>query len=323
MKNFKKIVAATTLAAFVAVGAPMATTLVTAEQASAATHYSTKKVVKQKKIVKKHKKAHKKVSKNKSSNWHKKAHKKSKVAKKVIVNGKVSINKIKSLRVSYGKTGVIRQTLKRTGSTKIVSMKVTVKKGKKVVSRSYSSAKLKAGKYSVNTNVKYKVKAKKGKRNIWITKSSHRTQTVNVINKPAVKSKAKPSTTPKPKPSTTLKSKGMNSASGQAEFVTKMNSIRKGYGLKPVKLDSALSKIAAEALNNGSYQENMGGYKNIAINPVPASSLWYGNNYPDANDIIEYSKQMGFYKIADANVVGVNLRIIDGIYFVSIVTASK
>ncbi|MGL3806176.1 hypothetical protein ACSYDW_08780 [Paeniglutamicibacter sp. R2-26] len=70
---------------------------------------------------------------------------------------KVTINKIKTAKVNKKtKKATVKPSVKSTGQAKVTSKKITVKQGKKTVAKNVSSAKLKAGKYTVTTTAKYK-----------------------------------------------------------------------------------------------------------------------------------------------------------------------
>ncbi|MFJ6415699.1 hypothetical protein [Paeniglutamicibacter sp. NPDC091659] len=70
---------------------------------------------------------------------------------------KVTINKIKTATVNKKtKTATVKPSVKSSGQAKVSSSKITVKQGKKTVAKNVSSAKLKAGKYTVTTTAKYK-----------------------------------------------------------------------------------------------------------------------------------------------------------------------
>lgn len=77
-------------------------------------------------------------------------------ASKVVPN-KVTISKIKTTKVNKTtKKATIKPVVKATGKVKLSSSKITVKKGKKTIAKNVTSAKLKAGSYSVTTTAKYK-----------------------------------------------------------------------------------------------------------------------------------------------------------------------
>ena len=70
---------------------------------------------------------------------------------------KVAISKIKTAKVNKKtKKATVKPSVKSSGKVKVSSSKITVKQGKKTVAKNVSSAKLKAGKYSVTTTAKYK-----------------------------------------------------------------------------------------------------------------------------------------------------------------------
>lgn len=75
---------------------------------------------------------------------------------------KVTVHKIKTAKVDRKtKKATVKPSVKATGQVKVTSSKITVKQGKKTVAKNVSSAKLKAGKYSVTTTAKYKTWANK------------------------------------------------------------------------------------------------------------------------------------------------------------------
>jgi hypothetical protein len=68
----------------------------------------------------------------------------------------VTIKKIANVKVAYGKKATIRPQVTTHGSTAVSSQLLTVKAGKKTVAKNVTSAKLKAGTYTVTTTVKYR-----------------------------------------------------------------------------------------------------------------------------------------------------------------------
>ena len=75
---------------------------------------------------------------------------------------KVTINKITTKRASAGKKAVVKPVVRSSGNVKVSSKTLTVRQGSKTLARNVGQARLKAGKYSVTTTVKYKT---------WSTKS--------------------------------------------------------------------------------------------------------------------------------------------------------
>lgn len=70
---------------------------------------------------------------------------------------KVTISKIKTAKVNKKtKKATVKPSVKSSGQVKLTSSKINVKQGKKTVAKNVSSAKLKAGKYSITTTAKYK-----------------------------------------------------------------------------------------------------------------------------------------------------------------------
>ena len=61
----------------------------------------------------------------------------------------VTIKKIANVKVPYGKKATIRPQVTTHGSTAVSSQLLTVKAGKKTVAKNVTSAKLKAGTYTV------------------------------------------------------------------------------------------------------------------------------------------------------------------------------
>lgn len=76
-------------------------------------------------------------------------------AKKVTNN--VYLYKITHKSVATGKSVTVKTNIKRSGKTKLIKNVITVKNGKKYVAKDRTSVKLKSGKYSVVSNVQYKV----------------------------------------------------------------------------------------------------------------------------------------------------------------------
>lgn len=70
--------------------------------------------------------------------------------------GSVSIGKIRTQTAPYKKAVTVKPRVSTHGQATISSKKLTVKKGKKTVARNRSSARLKAGTYSVTQTVKYR-----------------------------------------------------------------------------------------------------------------------------------------------------------------------
>ena len=86
---------------------------------------------------------------------------------------KVTINKIKTATVSKKtKTATVKPSVKSSGQVKVTSSKITVMQGKKTVAKPASSAKLKAGKYTVTTTAKYKT---------WTNKTTSKTVTTKKL----------------------------------------------------------------------------------------------------------------------------------------------
>lgn len=69
---------------------------------------------------------------------------------------KVTINKITTKRASAGKKAVVKPVVRSSGNVKVSSKTLTVRQGSKTLARNVGQARLKAGKYSVTTTVKYK-----------------------------------------------------------------------------------------------------------------------------------------------------------------------
>ncbi len=89
------------------------------------------------------------------------------------VPAKVTINKIKTATVSKKtKTATVKPSVKSSGQVKVTSSKITVKQGKKTIAKNASSAKLKAGKYTVTTTSKYKT---------WTNKTTSKTVTTKKL----------------------------------------------------------------------------------------------------------------------------------------------
>lgn len=73
----------------------------------------------------------------------------------------VSIRKISNTKVAYGKKATIRPLVRAAARTRVTSKRLTVRKGSKVVARNRTSVRLRAGKYKVTTQVRFRVRSSK------------------------------------------------------------------------------------------------------------------------------------------------------------------
>lgn len=70
----------------------------------------------------------------------------------------VTIKKIPNKKVAYGKKATIKPSVRVARNTKLVTKRLTVKKGKKVVARNRSYVRLKSGTYKVTTVAKFRTR---------------------------------------------------------------------------------------------------------------------------------------------------------------------
>lgn len=141
------------------------------------------------------------------------------IAAKKVTKPSVKIGTITTKTVLKNKKTTIKPVLVKKGTTKIVSSRLTVAKGKKTVSKNKTSVSIGAGSYRVTTSVKYKLK--NGKK--WSgTYSASRTQNLSVNTK---------ATGPR-----------INTTAGKKEVVRLINAKRKANGLKPLIVATSSTK---------------------------------------------------------------------------------
>jgi len=70
----------------------------------------------------------------------------------------VTIKKISDKKVAYGKKATIKPSVRAARTTRVVSKRLTVKRGTKTIARNRSSVRLKSGKYTVVTTVKFHIR---------------------------------------------------------------------------------------------------------------------------------------------------------------------
>jgi len=73
----------------------------------------------------------------------------------------VSIRKIANKKVSYGKKATIRPAVRAASRTRVVSKRITVRRGSKTIARNRSSVRLGSGTYKLTTSVRFRVRSSK------------------------------------------------------------------------------------------------------------------------------------------------------------------
>lgn len=126
------------------------------------------------------------------------------------------------------KTVTVRPSYKKVGKTRIISARLTVKQGKKALTRAKSSAKLEPGTYKVTQSVKYQLASGKkwGK-----AKTATKTQTLTIGVLP-----------------------WMSFGEGlRAGHIAKVNTYRKAKGLKPLVYNGPLTALTYTKLETYDY----------------------------------------------------------------------
>lgn len=199
------------------------------------------------------------------------------VAKKA-AKPSVSIGKISTKTVAKGKKATIKPVLVKKGTTKIVSAKLSVTKGKKTVAKNKSSVSLGAGSYRVKTTVKYKLKHGKKWTGTW---SQSSTQSLSVETA---------ATGPK-----------VNTTAGKKEVLRLINAKRKANGLKPLTLMTNSTKGVGKYKSTSNEPYNMN--YSFKGSKWPTASEWL-NKWNKNNASITYlykDKTAAFVKIKNAN----------------------
>lgn len=210
---------------------------------------------------------------------------------KAQAKGNVTVKAITNKSVNKGKNAFVKPNVSKTGSSKVISQKITVRKNNKVIANNKNSANLSAGTYKIATKVKYQIQYKKGKKSYWgkaTTKTVNQNLTVNAKKAPVVK--------PKPVVNNNNNNATTNTAQGQANLISIINKERAKNGLTPLVRDSGLDKVAVMYNNMNTIWGDYGNWTNIQSVGTGGNSSWTGNVYPTAQNFFDYNKSSYLWK---------------------------